>query len=723
MTLVVPLGPDRRWLPRRLQVFARTFLLTASAVSVYEAVRALFQPADTAWQAALETILLAGCVAVATQVLLERAARKREAQAKLLFADNPLPMWVYDVETLRFLEVNEATLLRYGYTREEFLEKRLTDIRPPEDIPSLTKSVSMPRPDLKNDGPWRHRLKDGRIIFVQISDHLIEWEGRQAALVVAQDITDRMRNEETLRATEALFRTAFENAPFGMCMTSPTGRFLQANTALCRMLGYSHEELTAGAWQTITHPDDMERSRAIAGLVKQDPTRPVEIEKRYVQRSGAVLWARLRISAVVGSGGEASYYITHIEDVTERRQAQEELLRAKESAEAASRAKSRFVAAMSHEIRTPMNGVIGMTGMLLDTPLTAEQRECAETVRESAQSLLRVLDDGLDFSRIEADKLIIESREFDFPHLVRQVARITAPLAAEKGLQLDVTFADGLPETVVGDPVRIRQVLMNLLSNAVKFTMRGSIEVSVTLAGSGGETAPIRVEVRDTGAGITPDVQKHLFRPFTQGDGSTTRRFGGTGLGLAIAKRLIELMGGTIGFESANGAGAKFWFTLPLAVAGGPRPAPEAAAPPAPSPELQSAGVRVLLVEDNLVNQRVSRRMLEKLGCAVEIAGDGREALTRLSQSRYGIILMDCHMPEMDGYEATRELRRRENGGPRTPVIALTAAAFAEDREHALSSGMDDYLSKPVQLAELARAIEKWGLAAQDSSKVPQPSA
>jgi CheY-like chemotaxis protein len=360
-----------------------------------------------------------------------------------------------------------------------------------------------------------------------------------------------------------------------------------------------------------------------------------------------------------------------------------------------------------------MNGVVGMSELLLGTRMDERQHHWADTIRRSALSLLRILNDILDFSKIEAGHLAMESTPFGLRESSEGVLRLLRVPIESKGLRLRLDWPADLPDAVVGDPIRFAQILTNLLGNAVKFTEQGEIGVGARLVEAGGETLLYRFEIRDTGIGIDPDAIDQLFRSFTQSDSSVTRKYGGTGLGLAIVKRLCHLMGGECGATSEPGRGSCFWFTLRLQRASGALAPAEAAAAAevrrAPAGGRERA-LRVLLVEDNVINQEVAQALLEVIGCHSEVVGNGLEALARLPAGHdFDVVLMDCQMPEMDGYEATRQLRAREApGGRRLPVIALTANAMAGDRELCLATGMDDFISKPFQLAELEQALDKW---------------
>jgi CheY-like chemotaxis protein/HPt (histidine-containing phosphotransfer) domain-containing protein len=373
---------------------------------------------------------------------------------------------------------------------------------------------------------------------------------------------------------------------------------------------------------------------------------------------------------------------------------------------------------MSHEMRTPLNAVLGATGLLLDGPLSAEQREQAEMARSAGRALLDLIDDLLDFSRIEAGRLDLEKVAFDPRRLLDDTVTLVTAEAKSKGLELAGRVEHDVPGRVCGDPGRLRQVLLNLLTNAVKFTEKGQVTAHLEIGRRDQHEVVLRLRVRDTGAGIAPDYLPHLFEPFTQGESSTRRRHGGTGLGLAITRRLVEMMGGTIAVSSTLGEGSEFTCTLRLAEAA-PEDEPtnreRRPDPPSDGAHLMANHpLHVLLAEDNLVNQRVTRAQLQRLGCEVDVAGDGREAIEATARRPYDLVLMDCQMPGVDGFDATREIRRREEAGRRVPIVALTANALRGDRERCLAAGMDDYLAKPTDLDSLRETLERHATPARE---------
>jgi PAS domain S-box-containing protein len=762
------------------------------------------------------------------------------------------------------LSWNRGAEALFGYTADEIIGQNICALAPPDRFEEVRQSLAK----IQAGGTSRYETvrlaKDGRRIDVIGTGTPIRNSRGEivGVAVIARDIGVRLRAEQSLRDSEERFRGAFENAPFGMCLSDMDGRFLRVNSTLCRMLGYSEPELLASSWPELTHPDDRKASAQLTGRLLGAPSACVEIEKQYLHRSGKAVWARTRISLVRDGDGNPSYFVSQVEDIaeckraqealreseklyralfenllngfaycrmlfedgkpqdfiylavneaftsqtglkdvvgrrvtevipgireadprlfeiygrvaktgqpecfemfvealqmwywisvyspapehfvavfdmiTERKRHEDELVRARQGAEAANVAKSRFLANMSHEIRTPMNGVLGMLQLLLDTDLNPEQRDYAGVIDTCGQALMSLIDDILDLSKIEARKLALEHMDFDPRRVVEEAVQTLRTQADAKGLAFGWRAVPETPPLLTGDANRLRQILLNLAGNAIKFTEQGEVAIEVVVESQGNGKTTLRVSIADTGIGIRPDQAEGLFAPFVQADTSNTRKYGGAGLGLSISKSLVEMMGGKIGYHSTGAAGSTFWFTAVLdtppaaPLAATVEPARTIASTPLNRSQVVPSGVgrtrrdaRILVAEDNPTNQVVLLAQLEKLGYRAQAVANGVEAVEAVHREEYDLVLMDCQMPGMDGFEAARQIRRSPR--PHVPIIAVTAHAMLGDRERCIREGMDAYLSKPVALDPLADVLATWlpGFAPRNTLSPAEPAA
>jgi len=604
----------------------------------------------------------------------------------------------------RILDCNHALATMFGYAcREDFIGQEVVGTHiAPADHEVLVAQLRAEK-EISNR-ETRFRRRDGNDLWVIANANLVQDADGSASAIEGTilDITERKQAEEARLESEKLFRGAFDQAATGMLVTAIDGTLTKANSAFCAIVGYSEAELLQHKFVDIIHAEDRAASQELSRRMLAGEVEAPRMEKRYLHKSGSMVWAEISPSLVRDSLGRPLHFITHVTDITQRRQIATQLQRAKDAAEAASKAKSQFLANMSHEIRTPMNGVLGMVEMTLDTELTPEQREYLGMAKTSADDLLGVINDVLDFSKIEAGKLDLDPIPFKLHEHLAQTMKPLALRADQKGLELTCDIRPEAPEEVVADPTRLRQILINLVGNVIKFTERGEVGVEVGVESPGEEQLQLHFAVRDTGIGIAPEKQRLIFEAFAQADGSTTRTFGGTGLGLTISSRLVEMMGGQIGMESQLGEGSCFHFRVPVRVA-------KPAASPQAMERAELAGLRVLVVDDNFTNRRILGEMLARWGMKPVLAASGGAALARLQESRrsgdsFALLLTDSNMPEMDGFAFVEQIRQQVDLG-KTTIMMLTSAGQRGDAARCRELGIAAYLIKPVSQSQLLDTI------------------
>jgi PAS domain S-box-containing protein len=523
------------------------------------------------------------------------------------------------------------------------------------------------------------------------------------AVLSISDIGDRIERDLAVHRLAGIV----ERTRDAVLTTDTAGRIRSWNSGAELLWGWSEIEVTGRNVAMLCPPELMEEQRIIFGRLR---------DGRHVNPYDAFALAKNRrripvsvsVAATRNETGQFEGISAVVRDMSYHQELQDALQKAKSVAETANQLKSDFIANMSHEVRTPLNGVVGMADLLRSTPLTPDQQGYVATLLEASQALRVIVDDVLDFSKIEAGQLRIESVEFDLISLATAAVDMFRQTANQNGIELRLTVPTPPMPRVVGDPNRIRQVFTNLLSNAVKFTKHGGVDLRISVKNETVPNLALRVEIEDTGVGINPEAKRVIFQPFAQADGSITRRFGGTGLGLSICRKLMELMGGEIGFRSEVGVGSTFWFEVELGKAKS-QPVRKVAAHSSLPPKKKSTPWKILVAEDNPINQKVVNAMLQGLGCSVDIANNGREAFELWEKGSYDLILMDCQMPIMSGFETAAAIRDKEGlGGERIPIIALTAQAYAQDRERCTRAGMDDHLAKPLTKGEIKSALAKW---------------
>lgn len=604
-------------------------------------------------------------------------------------------------DSLEIVAANATALRELGYAREALIGRPITDIECALSDVFFWEEVRQGGSAELIDAEGLHQRANGEMLITLKSVRRLPGVPGWITVCV-QPQGARKQAEESLARTASQLRATLEATADGILVLDRQGRIANMNRRFSQLwqlpdeLLLSHEDGRLLAWLGGSIAPGEDASNL---FTRTPPDTDGDTFDAMALRDGRIFECTSRPAR---HGEQIIGRVYCFTDITHRYRSEQELIAARDTANAANRAKSDFLAMMSHEIRTPMNGIIGMAQLLAATPLNAEQEDYVRTMRSSGEALLAIIKDILDYSKIEARKLSLEHAPFGLGPQLAELQQPFAPLAQEKNLDFQCHLDPAIPPTLAGDSTRLRQILVNLVGNAFKFTTHGSISVSLEQGEREGERVQLRARVRDTGIGIPADKQAHIFTPFEQADMSTTRRFGGTGLGLSICRMLCGLMQGEIGVISQLGKGSEFWFTVWLDIAA---PAAPPAMPDAPDSQIPPES-RLLIVEDNNVNTLVLSRLLAKLGAQhVDSAANGELALERCSAQHYDLIFMDTHMPVLDGLSATRALRTR---GVQARIVGVSADAMRDDRTLALASGMDDYITKPVSLDTLQRVLKDW---------------
>ncbi|WP_252231650.1 PAS domain S-box protein [Clostridium sp. ZBS15] len=619
--------------------------------------------------------------------------------------------------------VNNSFIDMFGYDQEEeLIGREVIEFISPQSLQIIIDYKD--RCDKEEEVPLVFQskgvTKSGKIIDIEVKASNYEQSDKEYIIIIARDITEEKMHEEALRESEELFRKLFENAAIGVGLISIDGYPIKINAAVTSMLGYTEEEMKKMKFTEYTYEEDKNKDWVKFKNLLEGKYPYYLNEKRYVHKDGHVIWSSTAVSFIRGSNGKPQHIIAMVQDITKSKNAEEELIKAKNAAETASRAKSQFLANMSHEIRTPMNGIIGMMDLSLMTELNSEQREYLEIAKSSTHSLLRVLNDILDYSKIEAGKMKLEELPFNLKNVMDEVLELFDINAKQKDIYIKLILDHEIPKVIIGDYIRVRQVLSNLIGNAIKFTAHGGVEVSVTYENFYSRVVKERLsqgvklkfKVADTGIGIPRDKMNKLFKSFSQVDDSNTREYGGTGLGLAICERLVSMMGGDIWVESEEGVGSEFYFTAIFRLEDIIDERAGKIKGEMIDIELINnvkKNKKVLLVEDDKISNKIAIILLNKIGLEVTSVVDGRAAVEILKKEFFDLILLDMNLPYVDGYTIASKIRGKKqhiNNG--TPIIAVTAYALKGDKEKCLNAGMNEYISKPINTEEFFEKVKKY---------------
>jgi len=618
---------------------------------------------------------------------------------KIVFENSPAAIMVTDSQE-RIVAWNPVVEKMLGMARADLFNKPISFLYPPKEWKRLS-SLKIRHRGMFSNVAAKVLRRDGALLDVSVSISVLkDGQGRViGAIRTIYDVTREKQAEHQMRESENKLRIILDNSAAAITMTDEKEQIVSWNSFTEKLLGMKPEDLRLRPIHTLYPPEEWKIIRSLN--IRQSGFKH-NMETKVIRRDGTIIDVDLSVNILKDDQGKIVGSVGMLQDITERKRSNELILQAKLAAEEANNAKSVFLAKMSHEVRTPMNAIIGMIDMTMDTSLTEEQKDNLKIAKDAADHLLSLINDILDLSRAQANKVVIEEIEINVPEIVKNVCKGLMILARNKGVDVIWSIDPEIPRLLIGDPVRLRQIIVNLVNNAIKFTHKGKVQVNVKMKALTGKDCQLIFEVIDNGIGISPKNLPHIFDVFTDAHNTTARRYGGTGLGLAICKKIVEMMSGSIEVESTEGTGSTFRFTIIFGykpdllkkIGAEQRAGPETIASTMP-PELLN--LRILLAEDNTVNQRIAVRILEKLGWKVTAVNNGQEVLNILNNQTFDVILMDDNMPLLSGIEATQVIRREEKQtGQHAIVIAMTANAMAGDRERYIESGMDGYVSKPI---------------------------
>ncbi|MHB8129292.1 MAG: PAS domain-containing protein [Mobilitalea sp.] len=651
-----------------------------------------------------------------------------EKNLKTIFDNTPAGMLILNEDSL-VIKVNEVMLSFTDKNDEEMLGKRFGDcfscIGNTENENGCGYGNRCPKCEIRkavadsitldkttNNIELKMTLCKGKIdseVWFRASVTPIVQNGVRKAAVTLLDISETKNKEINAIIARDYCNNILNQLPFTVWMTDENLKWIYTNKAQSEIMGVTFSEAYDKSWYDLVHPEDVEQYYDIINraMIQREK---METEVRFLRHDGVYRWCFIIGTPYYDNQGKFLGYIGSTYDITERKETEEDLKRyqtllidAKEAAEAANKAKSEFLANMSHEIRTPINGIVGMVDLTLITDLNDDQRDNLITAKASANALIKIVNDVLDFSKMEAGKMSLENISFNVKDLIEETIRVHSPRAIDKGLELNYTFSSTIPQFLLGDPNRLRQILNNLISNAIKFTEQGEVTVAIKNMGNHLDEVELKFSVMDTGIGITKENISQLFHSFNQIENSFTKQYGGTGLGLVISKQLVEMMGGRIEVISDKGKGSTFYFHIKLKL-GKPIVSQKQLSPTITK---TTKPLHILLVEDDLINQKVIGRMLTEKGHTLQLASNGIEALELYQKEAFDAILMDIQMPKMNGIEASDKIKVMEKTKQHIPIIAMTAYALPGDREKFLNMGMDAYVTKPIQMEQLFEVLEQ----------------